>query len=142
MAPLTLLSPLPQLTLFHDPDSPSSEWALQALQLGCHQIDVRRVDLAGSRPSESELRDIAQRLTGDAVDQLVRRNHRYEELALDLDGASVEETVATLVEHPELLTSPILDDGSATMIGRPRERSEAWAITGHVVDARPARLAA
>lgn len=142
MAPLTLLSPLPHLTLFHDPDSPSSEWALQALQLGCHQIDVRRVDLAGSRPSESELRDLAQRLTGDDVDQLVRRNARYDALGLDLDGASVEETVAALVEHPELLTAPILDDGTATMIGRPRERSEAWAVTGHVVDARPSRLAA
>lgn len=142
MAPLTLLSPLPQLTLFHDPASPSSEWALEALQLGCHQFAVRRVDHAASRPSEPELRDLASRLTGDSVDALVKRNARYRELGLDLDDAPAEEVVQTLVAHPELLQAPILDDGTATMIGRPRERSEAWAITGHVVDARPARLAA
>ncbi|MBJ7472924.1 MAG: hypothetical protein JHD16_16575 [Solirubrobacteraceae bacterium] len=142
MAPLNLLSTLPQLTLLHDPDSATSEYALQALQLGCHRFDVRRTDLAGTTLTEPELRDVAARLTGDPVDALVRRDSRYRSLGLDLDGADTNTVVATLVEHPELLVAPILDDGTAAMIGRPRERSEAWAVTGHVVDARPERLAA
>ena len=142
MAPLTLLSPLPSLTLLHNPDSATSEYALQALQLGCQQFDVRRTDLAGSSLSEPELRDLANRLIGDDVDALVRRGSLYAQLGLHLDGADTETVIATLIEHPQLLEAPILDDGTAVMIGRPRERAEAWAVTGHVVDARPARVAA
>ncbi len=142
MAPLNLLSPLPPLTLFHNPDSPTSEYALQALQLGCQQFEVRRTDLAGTAPTEPELRDLASRLTGDDVDALVRRGTLYRELGLDLDGADAETVVAVLAKHPELLEAPILDDGTAVMVGRSLERTEAWAVTGHVVDARPARAAA
>lgn len=141
MAPLTVLSPLPPLTLYHDSDSPMSEYALQALQLGSHQIDVRRTALVGNSLNEAELRDLAGRLTGDAVDALVRRNARYRSLGLDLDGADPETIIGTLVDHPELLQAPILDDGTATMIGTSHERADAWAVTGHVVDARPARAA-
>lgn len=141
MAPLTLLNPVPSLTLYHDPDSPTSEYALQALHLGCNVVNVRRVGLAGGAPAETELRDLAARLTGDRVDALVRRGSVYRRLGLDLDGASTDTVVETLITHPELLVTPILDDGTATMIGRPRERAEAWAVTGHVVDARPGRVA-
>ena len=137
MAPLTLLSPLPALTLYHDPNSPTSEYALQALQLGSHAVDVRRVRLDGYAPAEAELRDLASRLIGDPVDALVRRCSDYETLGLDLDGASTDAVVQTLLAHPELLSTPILDDGTATMIGRPRERAEAWAVTGHVVADTP-----
>lgn len=137
MAPLSVLSPIHELTVFHNPASPASEHALQALQLGCQRFDVRRVDLAGSRPSEAELRDIADRLEGDSVDALVRPN-AARRLGLDLDGASTDEVVGVLAEHPELIATPILDDGTATMVGT-AERSDAWAVTGHVVDARPAR---
>jgi arsenate reductase len=141
MAPLTLLSH-PHLTLLHDPASPTSEYALQALQLGCQQFDVRRPTLEGNHLSAAELRDLAERLEGDPVDALVHRGEQYRQLGLHLEGADAATVVETLVEHPELLETPILDDGTAVMIGNPRERSEAWAVTGHVVDARPARLAA
>ena len=141
MAPLTHVAPTPHLTLLHDPSSPLSEYALQALHLGCQQFDVRHVTLT-ARLDEADLRDIASRLVGDPVDALVHRGAHYRELALDLDGADTATVVETLVEHPELLESPILDDGTAAMIGNSRERSEAWAVCGHVVDARPAALAA
>ncbi len=137
MAPLTLISPTPELTVFHDPACPESEYALQALQLGCQRFEVRRVDLADARPSTADLRDIAGRLQGDEVDALVHRGARYDALGLDLDHASVNAVVDVLTAHPELLATPILDDGRHTMIGNPRERAEAWAVTGHVVDVRP-----
>ena len=38
-----------------------------------------------------------------------------------------------LLEHPALLQRPILDDGTAAMIGRPRSRAAAWAAAGRVV---------
>lgn len=134
MAPLSLHPTYP-LTLFHDPASPDSEFALEALQLGSHQFDVRRIDLATSAPDAAELRDLADRLVGDRVDALVRRGARYERLGLALDGASLETVLGTLAKHPELLHAPILDDGTDVMIGHPLDRAEAWAVTGHVVDA-------
>lgn len=136
MAPLSLLSAPLTLTLLHDPDSPASEYALQALQLGCQQFDVRR-PMLGEALSESELRDVADRLVGDPVDALVRRGRHYRALGLDVDGASTDEVVDTLVAHPELLQLPILDDGESTMVGRPARRAEAWAVTGHVTDYLP-----
>ncbi len=134
MAPLNLVSPNP-LTLFHDPNSPESEYALEALQLGSHQFEVRRTDLASSAPTAEELRDLAARLVGDPVDALVRRGATYDRLGLSMDGADLQTTLATLAEHPELLHAPILDDGTDVMIGTRLERAEAWAITGHVEDA-------
>jgi len=139
MAPLSLLKPFP-LTLFHDPAVPASEYALEALQLGCQQFEVRRVDHTTSAPTESEWRDLADRLVGDDVDALVRRGARYDALGLELDGADLEAVLAVLAEHPELRTAPILDDGKVVMIGNRRERAEAWAVAGHVVDARPGDL--
>lgn len=136
MAPLSVLTTPSELTVFHDPASPASEYALQALQLGCRHVEVRRVDIAATRPSESEIRDIAARLQGDPVDALVRRGCTYRALGLDLDGASTDDVVATLSAHPQLIASPILDDGDATMVGS-HDRAHAWAVTGHVVDARP-----
>jgi arsenate reductase (glutaredoxin) len=133
MAPLSLLNS--PLTLFHDPGSPDSEFALEALQLGCRQFDVRRIDLATSAPKGAELRDLAERLVGDPVDVLVRRGARYDRLGLSLDGADLDTVLSTLAEHPELVHAPLLDDGTNTMVGHPIERAEVWAITGRVVDA-------
>lgn len=135
MAPLSVLPTFP-LTLFHDPASPESEFALEALQMGCHQFDVRRIDLGSTAPSTDELRELAGRLVGDKVDALVRRGASYERLGIDVDGADLEQVLSTLAEHPELLQTPILDDGTDVMIGHPIERAEAWAIAGHVIDAR------
>ncbi|MEH3054840.1 MAG: hypothetical protein PGN13_12690 [Patulibacter minatonensis] len=135
MAPLNILPSHP-LTLFHDPASPASEYALEALHMGCQQFDVRRIDHTTSAPSADELRDLAGRLVGDPVDALVRRGARYDRLGIDLDGAGLETVLTTLAAHPELLSAPILDDGTEVMIGHRLERAEAWAITGHVVDAR------
>jgi arsenate reductase (glutaredoxin) len=134
MAPLSVLPTYP-LTLFHDPNSPDSEYAYEALQLGSHQFDVRRIDLATSAPSADELRDLADRLVGDPVDALVRRGATYDSLALQLDDAPLDEVLDTLAAHPDLLHAPILDDGTDVMIGHPIDRAEAWAVTGHVVDA-------
>lgn len=131
------LSTVPPLTLMHDPASVRSEYALQALQLGNRAFDVRHVTLRGAHLTEAELRDLTFRLAGDRVDALVRRGRRYDALNLHLDGADAEEVIATLVDHPELLVTPILDDGMLAMIGTSPERADAWAVTGHCADAHP-----
>lgn len=134
MAPQTP-TPSHSLTLFYSSATPASEYALEALHLGSCTFDVRRVDFPSHAPTALELRDLASRLVADPVDALVRRGATYDRLGLDLDGADLDTVIATLSEHPELLHAPILDDGTRVMIGSRLERAEAWAITGHAVDA-------
>ncbi len=123
------------LTLLHNPNCSTSVHALDALEGAGHEVTVRKYLLVKERLNEEELRDLASRLQGDPVDALVRRDANYKKLGLALDGADLETVVATLVAHPALLQRPILDDGTAAMIGRPRTRAAAWAAAGKVVDA-------
>lgn len=127
---------MPSLTLLHNPHCSTSVHALDALEAAGHEVEVRKYLLVRERLSEDELRELAGRLQGDPVDALVRRDATYKKLGLELDGADVDTVVATLVEHPALLQRPILDDGTAAMIGRPRARAAAWAEAGKVVDAQ------
>jgi arsenate reductase (glutaredoxin) len=124
--------PAPTLTLMHNPHCPTSVHALDALEAAGHAVAVRKYLLVAERLSEAELRSLAQRLQGDPVDALIRRDAKYKALGLDADGLGIDAVVAILVEHPALLQRPILDDGTAVMIGRPRTRAAAWAQAGRV----------
>src|SRR6476469_4278174 len=119
--------PAPTLTLLHNPHCSTSVHALDALEAAGHDVAVRKYLLAKERLSADELRSLAERLQGDPPDALIRRDKTYKDLGLDADGLDVDAVVAILVAHPSLLQRPILDDGSAAMIGRPRERAAAWA---------------
>jgi arsenate reductase len=120
------------LTLLHNPNCSTSVHALDALQDAGRDVQVRRYLLVAERLSEAELRSLAERLVGDPVDALIRRDKKYKELGLDADGWGTDQVVAALLDHPSLLQRPILDDGSAAMIGRPRDRAAEWAATGRV----------
>lgn len=121
------------LTLLHNPHCSTSIHALQALEAAGHEVGVRRYLLVAERLDEAELRDLADRLAGDPVDALVRRDNTYKALGLELDGADVDTVVVALAAHPKLLQRPILDDGTQVVIGRPRSRAEAWARSGRAV---------
>lgn len=127
--------PASTLTLLHNPHCSTSVHALDALEAAGRDVTVRKYLLVKERLDADELRSLARRLQGDPVDALIRRDAKYKELGLEADGWDVERVVATLVEHPSLLQRPILDDGTAAMIGRPRARAAAWAEAGRVVDA-------
>jgi arsenate reductase len=120
------------LTLLHNPHCSTSVHALEALEAAGHDVEVRKYLLVKERLSADELRSLAERLQGDPPDALIRRDRKYESLGLDADGLGIDEVVAILVEHPALLQRPILDDGTAAMIGRPRARAAAWAAAGRV----------
>jgi arsenate reductase (glutaredoxin) len=124
--------PSPTLTLLHNPHCPTSVHALDALQGAGHAVTVRKYLLVAERLSADELRSLAERLAGDPPDALIRRDKKYKDLGLNADGLDIDAVVAILVEHPALLQRPILDDGTAVMIGRPRSRAAAWARTGRV----------
>ena len=120
------------LTLLHNPHCSTSVYAFDALERAGRNFTVRKYLLVAERLSEDELRSLAERLVGDPPDALIRRDKRYEALGLDADGLGVDDVASTLAEHPALLQRPVLDDGSAAMIGRPRSRADAWAATGRV----------
>ncbi len=120
------------LTLLHNPHCSTSVHALDRLEDAGHAVEVRKYLLAAERLTADELRSLAGRLVGDPVDALIRRDKQYERLGLQADGLAVDEVVAILVEHPALLQRPILDDGEAAMIGRPRSRAAEWAAAGRV----------
>lgn len=126
---------MPTLTLLHNPHCSTSVHALDALQDAGREVAVRKYLLVAERLDADELRSLAQRLQGDPVDALIRRDAKYKQLGLEADGLDVEAVVAILAEHPSLLQRPILDDGDAAMIGRPRARAAAWAQAGRVVEA-------
>jgi arsenate reductase len=126
------VSDAPTLTLLHNPHCPTSVHALDALEDAGHEVTVRKYLLVAERLDEAELRALAGRLQGDPVDALIRRDKKYKDLGLEADGWDVDQVVATLVEHPSLLQRPILDDGTAAMIGRPRTRAADWAAAGRV----------
>lgn len=121
------------LTLLHNPNCSTSVHALDALQGAGHEVTVRKYLLVAEKLSEDELRSLAERLQGDPVDALIRRDKKYKDLGLDADGLGVDEVVAILAEHRSLLQRPILDDGTNVVIGRPRDRAAAWAATGRAV---------
>ncbi|MDW5594242.1 arsenate reductase family protein [Conexibacter stalactiti] len=121
------------LTLMHNPHCPTSVHALDALTDAGHDVTVRKYLLVAERLSESEVRSLAERVQGDPVDALIRRDKKYRDLGLDADGLPLDEVVAILLEHPALLQRPILDDGTNVVIGRPRERQRAWAAAGRAV---------
>jgi arsenate reductase len=126
--------PEPTLTLLHNPHCSTSVHALDALEAAGLPVVVRKYLLVKERLDESELRSLAQRLEGDPPDALIRRDAKYKALGLAADGASIDDVVAILAQHPALLQRPILDDGTAAMIGRPRSRAAAWAQAGRVVE--------
>jgi arsenate reductase len=120
------------LTLLHNPNCSTSVHALDALEAAGHEVAVRKYLLVAQRLDEAELRSLAERLVGDPVDALIRRDKKYKDLGLEADGWSIDQVVATLVQHPSLLQRPILDDGTSAMIGRPRSRAADWAAAGRV----------
>ena len=122
-----------KLTLLHNPHCSTSVHALDALEAAGHDVRVRKYLLVAERLDTDELRSLAERLQGDPPDALIRRDAQYEKLGLDADGMPIDEVVAVLTEHPKLLQRPILDDGTAAMIGRPRSRAAEWAEAGRVV---------
>ncbi|MDO8189156.1 arsenate reductase family protein [Conexibacter sp. JD483] len=121
------------LTLMHNPNCSTSVNALDLLTEAGRDVTVRKYLLVAERLSEPELRSLAERLQGDPVDALIRRDRKYADLGLQADGMGIDEVVAILAQHRSLLQRPILDDGTNVVIGRPRERQRAWAETGRAV---------
>lgn len=85
-------------------------------------VDAEVVLYIKTPPDETTLRAIIAKLE-DPVTDLVRRDSLWKKLGLtDDDVRTVDQVVAVLVKHKQLLQRPIVVTPTRAIIGRPKER--------------------
>ena len=111
-------------TLYHNPRCTTSRRALALLETSDTPFDV--VHYLKTPLDRSGLRALLDRLEDDPAD-LVRKDKRFKDLGLDaVDYVTAPDVTDLLVEHPELMQRPIVDDGATAFIGRPLDRIDAF----------------
>ncbi|MGB0113932.1 MAG: ArsC/Spx/MgsR family protein [Ilumatobacteraceae bacterium] len=85
-------------------------------------VDVDIVMYIKTPPDADTLRSIIDKLVDEPTD-LVRRDSMWKKLELtDADVATVDQIVAVLVKHKQLLQRPLVVTADTAIIGRPKER--------------------
>jgi arsenate reductase len=85
-------------------------------------VEAEIVNYIKTPPDEATLRAIIGKLE-DAPSDLVRRDSLWKKLELtDDDVATVDQIVAVLVKHKQLLQRPLVVTDDTAIIGRPKER--------------------
>ena len=85
-------------------------------------VDFDTVNYIKNPPDGDELRGIIAKLEDPPTD-LVRRDSKFKKLELsDADVDSVDQIVAILVKHKQLLQRPIVVTKNKAIIGRPKDR--------------------
>lgn len=105
------------LVLYHNPKCSNSRGAKQWLDDNSKAYAV--VEYLKQPLDRAALRDLLSRLE-DPPAALVRHDQRFKELGLDPDAyEDADAVIDLLVEHPELMQRPVIDDGTRAVIGRP-----------------------
>lgn len=108
------------ITIYHNPACGKSRGALEILQQRNLQPIV--IEYLKAPLDEATLNRILDLLPGSAS-ELVRKDKRFKELALDeRNYQSKEQVVALLLQHPELMERPVVIHGGRAVIARPSER--------------------
>lgn len=115
------------IEIFHNPKCSTSNAAMtSAADAG---VEVREVRYLREPPTEARLREIIAILVDPPTD-LIRRDANFAKLGLaESDVGSVDDIVATLVAHPQLLQRPLLVSAEQAIIGRPKDRVPAFLAT-------------
>lgn len=107
----------PEVVLYHNKSCSNSRGALAWLQDNGKAF--RTIEYLKEPLDRARLVSLVGRLEDDPA-ELVRHDKRFAELGLDPDGyKDAEAVVDLLVEHPELMQRPVIDDGTRAVIGRP-----------------------
>lgn len=106
--------------MYHNPICGKSRGALEILRerdVACEVIEYLQTPV-----DRATLERILELLGGPPGD-LVRKDKRFKELALDpRDYVTREEVVELLLAHPELMERPVVVRGGRAVIARPSER--------------------
>lgn len=112
------------IRLYHNPRCTTSRKALAILESS--GVDFATILYLKEPPTRAQLVDLVGRLDDPPAD-LVRKDKRFRDLGLDpADYETAEEVVEVLVDHPELMQRPLIDDGARVAIGRPLDRLDAF----------------
>lgn len=112
------------LTLLHNSRCSTSRSALEKVESAGVDADV--VQYLKTPLDAAALSDLLDKLEDDPTD-LVRHDPHFAELGLsDADVATREQVIAVLAEHPRLMQRPVLVRGDRAIIGRPKDRVDAF----------------
>lgn len=112
------------VTLLHNPRCSTSRAALEKLQI--EGVETEVIDYTKQPLDAAALRDLFAKLEGP-LHELVRRDALFTELELtDADLGSEEQILQVLLEHPKLMQRPVLVRGDRAIIGRPKDRVDAF----------------
>lgn len=117
-----------ETTVLHHPGCSTSRHALEAAEAAGVEVDVVRY--LKEPLDRAALLDLLAKLEDEPAD-LVRKDSFFKDQGLDAADYTTPEAVAELlVEHPRLLQRPVLVRGDRAIIGRPKDRADAFLAEG------------
>ena len=112
------------LTVFHNPICSTSSHALDRVEARAVDADV--VQYLRTPLDRAALLDLIGKLE-DPPANLVRKDSYFASLGLVGDDYTTPDAVADLLaEHPRLMQRPVLVRGDRAIIGRPKDRVDAF----------------
>ena len=119
---------MPDLTILHNSACSTSRHALDETKSA--GVDPEVVNYLQDPLDRQALLDLIDKLEDPAAD-LVRKDGFFKDQGLAADDYVTAEAVADLlVEHPRLMQRPVLVRGDRAIIGRPKDRLEAFLQDG------------
>lgn len=108
------------VTIYHNPVCGQSRGALEILRE--RGVDPEVVEYLKTPLDRATLERFLDLLPDPPAD-LVRKDKRFKELALDADAYQTrEQVVAVLLKHPELMQRPVVVRGKRAVLARPSEK--------------------
>lgn len=112
------------LTILHNPQCSTCRHAVA--EAASNNLDAQLVRYLDEPLNRQQLLDLLGQLEDPPAD-LVRKDGFFEELGLVAADYVTADAVAELLSrHPRLMQRPVLVRGDRAIIGRPRERADAF----------------
>ena len=113
-----------EVTVFHNPNCSTSRSAIE--KTDGSDVDVEVVQYLKQPLGREALLALIGKLEDPAAD-LVRKDGFFSDQGLVADDYVTPEAVADLlVQHPRLMQRPVLVKGDRAIIGRPKDRVDAF----------------
>ena len=108
-----------QVTIWHNPRCSKSRQTLKLLEDNGIKPVIRKY--LEDAPSPTELRNVLGKLGLTAADLVRRQESLFKELGLNNAGASEDQLLAAMTEHPKLIERPVVITDKGAALGRPPE---------------------
>lgn len=106
------------MKLYHNPRCSKSREAKELLESKGLQYEV--VEYMKNPLLPADLEDLLEKLNMDAIDLVRKKEKVWKEEFADKE-LSDDEVVLAMIEYPQLMERPILENGNKAVVGRPAE---------------------